>query len=154
MKTQRTNHYTNPKDKIIFSLLGLRSSPNALWCSAVSAGYVQKTLHVSKLFGKTFGFDTGGKKLTYAKHDFFTLLTARPENLDMSGPVTEGYTVFSEIIRFIIEHQQEDDAGYYLNRWLCKILLPNNLYPSSEKPEKCFPLVRIWFCCHPWSSDK
>lgn len=52
----------------------------------------------------------------HAKHDFFTLLTARPEILDVSGPVREGYTMFSEIIMFIIEHQQEDDAGNYLNR--------------------------------------
>jgi len=71
---------------------------------------------MSKLFGKTFGFDTGGKRLAHAKHDFFALLTARPENLDMSQPVREGYTVFSEIIMFIIAHQQEDNAGNYLNR--------------------------------------
>lgn len=71
---------------------------------------------MSKLFGKTFGFETGGKTFTHAKHNFFTLLTARSENLDMSEPVRAGYAMFSEIIRFIIEHQQEDDAGNYLNR--------------------------------------
>lgn len=112
---------------MIFSLLNPRSNPNALWCRAVSARYVQKTLHISKLFGETFGYDTGEKRLTHAKHDFFTLLTARPESLDMSRPVWEGYIMFSEIIRFVIEHQQEDDAGNYLSRWLGRIALPNNL---------------------------
>lgn len=71
---------------------------------------------MSKLFGKTFGFDTAGKSNTHAKHNFFTLLTARAENLDISGPVREGYIMFSEIIRFIIEHHQKDDAGNHLNR--------------------------------------
>lgn len=71
---------------------------------------------MSKMFGRTFGFGTGGKNTALAKHDFFSLLTAGPENLDMSAPVTEGYTMFSEIIMFIIEHQQEEDLGNYLNR--------------------------------------
>lgn len=56
------------------------------------------------------------KSATHAQHNFFFLLTARPENLDMIAPVREGYTVFSEIIRFIIEHQQEEDVGNFLNR--------------------------------------
>lgn len=82
----------------------------------MTAGYVQKALHMSKMFGRTFRFGTGGKIPTHAKHNFFLLLTARPENLNMSAPVREGYRMFSEIIMFIIEHQQEDDVGNYLNR--------------------------------------
>lgn len=71
---------------------------------------------MSKMLGRTFAFGTGGKSPTHAKHNFFPLLTARPENLEMSAPVREGYKMFSEIIRFIIEHQQEEAVGNYLNR--------------------------------------
>lgn len=52
----------------------------------------------------------------HVKHDFFTSWTVRPENLDMSEPVREDCTMFLEIIRFIREHQEEEDAGNYLNR--------------------------------------
>lgn len=52
----------------------------------------------------------------HAEHGCFTLLTARPETPGTSGPDREGYAMFSEIIRFVIEHQQEDDAGNDLNR--------------------------------------
>lgn len=71
---------------------------------------------MTKKFGRTFGFGTGGESPTHARHNFSPLLTARPENLDMPAPLREGYAVFSEIIRFITEHQQEDDVGNYLNR--------------------------------------
>lgn len=68
------------------------------------------------MFARTFGFGTGGKSPTCAKHNFLPLLTDRAEILDTSAPLREGYTMFSEIIRFIIEHQQEEDVGNYLNR--------------------------------------